>query len=80
MTVRTPSERYKAACHAVMKAAWEKPNHSGLQYAASYAKAGLALMDVESMKVQCLYILSNIGAWRGEEAKAVRAELKELSK
>lgn len=50
-------------------------------YAKTYADAALALgMVGEELRVQCLYVLSNITHWRGPKAKDVRATLKEASK
>lgn len=34
----------------------------------------------EAIPVQCLYILNNIGSWRGPNAKTTRFTLKSLSK
>jgi hypothetical protein len=49
-------------------------------YARSYAETGIALcVTREEIEVQCLYILNNISGWRGEEAKLVRAGLKDLT-
>ena len=48
-------------------------------YAKAYAQAGISVEGQEA-KVQALYILNNITHWRGEEAKACRAWLKEFSK
>lgn len=48
-------------------------------YAKGYALAGLEMVGHE-VRVQALYILNNISHWRGPEAKAVRAALKEMVK
>lgn len=45
-------------------------------YAKAYAKAGLSMTDREMIRVQALYILSNIEHWRSDDAKMVRTELK----
>lgn len=45
-------------------------------YAKAYAEAGLDMTDAHEIKVQALYVLSNISRWRGDLAKAVRTELK----
>ena len=50
------------------------------QYARAYAEAGIAqCMTRDAIEVQALYILNNLSGWRGEEAKLVRAGLKDLT-
>lgn len=66
---------YEQCCREVLKAARENPKNSGLQYAASYASAGIG-MQGEEKRVQTLYILSNLSTWRGDKAKEVKAALK----
>lgn len=51
-------------------------------YAKAYAQAGLENMhwfNEKDTKVQCLYILTNIHHWRGDEANRVRAALKQAT-
>ena len=50
-----------------------------LNYAVNYAREGL-LLNGESLRIQCLYVLENIKAWRGEDAKQVRQTLKAFTK
>lgn len=50
-----------------------------LNYAVNYAKEGL-LQTGETLRVQCLYVLENMKAWRGEDAKRVRETLKTFTK
>ena len=50
-----------------------------LNYAVNYARGGL-LLSGEALRVQCLYILNNMTAWRGIAAKEVRTTLKEFTK
>ena len=50
-----------------------------LNWAVNYAREGL-LMTGEALRVQVLYILSNITGWRGVVAKEVRMTLKEFTK
>lgn len=50
-----------------------------LNYAVNYAKEGLCQTG-ETLRVQCLYILENMKAWRGEDAKRVRNTLKAFVK
>ena len=38
------------------------------------------IMENKELKIQLLYILSNLEGWRGEEAKKVKSILKKLSK
>ncbi len=49
-------------------------------YAKAYAHAGLAMDDVKEIRVQALYIVSNLSSWRHPYAKTVRAELKAIGK
>jgi hypothetical protein len=65
---------FHQACAAICEA--DRPN----AYAKAYAKAGLAMQGAEAQRVQALYILNNITHWRGEQAREVRAALKEISK
>lgn len=52
-----------------------------LNYAVNYCKAVFSQeMSGYELKVQCLYILSNISHWRHPEAKRVREVLKKFSK
>lgn len=48
-------------------------------YARNYAIAGQHMRDQEFIKVQCLYILSNIGSWRGPVAKRCREVFKRVA-
>jgi hypothetical protein len=50
-----------------------------LNYAVNYCKAACG-MTGEELRVQCLYILSNLSQWRHPKAKEVRAALKATSK
>ena len=49
-------------------------------YAKAYADAGLSMSDPEELRVQTLYVLSNLQYWRGDTAKATKAVLKQFSK
>lgn len=60
----------------VNAAAFAKPT-ALLQYAALYAEQ-MPGMSGHELHVQALYTLSNLSAWRGETAKAVKAYLKTL--
>lgn len=64
---------FQEACQHVLD---QCPN----AYAKSYAEAGLRLIDPKAMRIQAIYILNNMGHWRGDIATAVRLCLKELSK
>lgn len=65
-------------CRAVIKAA-EHSQGGNLQFAAAYAYRGLD-QTAEFRRVQSLYTLSNLAGWRGDEARAVKAALKEFAK
>ena len=66
----------KEALQAISDHAGEK----ALNYAVNYARYGLGIDDAHELKVQCLYVLGNMAAWRGDLAKEVRATLKEYTK
>ena len=71
---------FNEACQRIIVAARQAKPGASIQYAATYAKAGLQMTDRETIRVQCLYILNNLSGWRGEEAKQVKATLIEFSK
>ena len=54
--------------------------HCKDEYAKSYARAGLSMTDREEIRVQALYILSNMTGWRGEQAVLVRTTLRLFTK
>lgn len=45
-----------------------------LDYAVDYARVGLR-MTGEDLRVQCLYVVTNITGWRGDQAKRIRKNL-----
>ena len=52
-----------------------------LNYAVNYCAEAMRMPDdSHELKVQCLYILSNITRWRHPRAKEVRECLKKFSK
>jgi hypothetical protein len=57
----------------------KKSYNTSLNYAVNYCLMGRE-MHGEALRVQCLYILSNITHWRHPEAKAVRQILKDFTK
>lgn len=61
----------------VCKIVFEECNNP---YAKTYAKAGLRMTDPYEVKVQALYILSNLTYWRGARAKEIKAVLTEYTK
>jgi hypothetical protein len=52
---------------------------TSLNYAVNYCRAAQG-MTGEELKVQVLYILNNIAAWRHPEARQVRAVLRQFVK
>lgn len=48
-----------------------------LRFAAAYAREGRMMTDGKAIAVQAMYILSNLGGWRGEHARVTKAGLKE---
>lgn len=71
---------FHEACQRVIRAAKDAKPDALIQYAASYAKRGMAMRDMREIKVQALYILNNLSAWRGEEARIVKETLKGFTK
>lgn len=58
-----------------------------IDYAASYAKTGLGMPDAvepaeltEASRSQALYVRTNLGGWRGDEARAVRWNIDRILK
>lgn len=65
---------FQGACALVVKGC---PN----PYARAYAEAGLGMIGQQDAEyTQALYILCNIGHWRGQDATAVRKFLNEFTK
>lgn len=62
-------------CRRVIAAASAFKPGTDIQYAAAYAQAGLSLTAAEEIRVQALYIRSNLSKWRGTEAREVKAAL-----
>ena len=48
-------------------------------YAQTYAQAGIG-MEGETLRIQILYVLSNLQSWRGEQAREVKKELNQILK
>ena len=60
-----------------------KATGSNARYAKNYAKEAenaYYQYGMKGLKVQVAYVLSNLGGWRGDEAKEVKAELRKLTK
>lgn len=72
-----------------VKATWDSAAHTALfhhacadviahasnAYAKAYAHAGLRMWSREEIGIQCLYIRTNLGGWRGEQARRVKDNL-----
>jgi len=66
----------------------DNAENPALNYAINYARYGLGITDPEELRVQCLYVLNNIGGWRANKKFAVtkeqiaeaRAAIKETAK
>ena len=69
----TDISSFHDACHTVIA---ECPDG----YAKAYATAGLDLTGAHHIRTQCLYILNNMGRWRGDTAQQCREAFKQLSK
>lgn len=51
---------------------------SPFSWAIGYCQAGLGLQTAAGIRSQALYILANLGSWRGPEARQTKQELKDL--
>lgn len=68
---------FHECCRAVISAAEARKNSTSLQYAATYARAGLSMTEgSELARVQAMYIHSNLAYWRSEHARRVKSNLK----
>jgi hypothetical protein len=67
-----------AIFHRACQRVYDHRSETSLKYAAGYAVAGLEMTDPEECRVQCLYILNNIGYWRGALAKECREDFRRL--
>lgn len=54
----------------------ENPRSNHVNYATNYLRVLTAMDDNHEAYVQSLYVLSNLATWRGEPARALKAELK----
>lgn len=57
----------------------EEHYETTLNYAVNYCKAAKG-MNTEALRIQCLYIVNNLGSWRHPQAKEVRRILNAFSK
>lgn len=58
---------------------WAHRENPALNYAVGYAMAGQYLSG-NALYTQVLYVLNNMGTWRGNDAKLVRNTLKTFAK
>jgi hypothetical protein len=71
---------FEECCKRVIKAADASKPGALIHYGATYARAGLKMTDAEEIRVQALYIRSNLSAWSGAEAREVKAALDKIGK
>lgn len=78
---------FEECCRAVIDAQRRGEGGSMMAYAAAYAQTGLndAAMTAYGSKasgqqVQALYIAANLTGWRGDEARKVKAALRQHGK
>lgn len=72
-------KRFHEACQKVLDAARLGQGGRNMAYAASYAAHGLSVGDLKEARAQALYVLTNLGQWRGEEAAFVKGWLKRFA-
>ena len=65
--------------HDALKTIMDNQTSKALNYAVVYAAVGVHMIG-EDLCLQCLYILSNMAHWRGEDATKVRQVLKAYTK
>lgn len=77
MTRRPTFEAVQKAICVILsdRANYEK----SLNYAVNYCEAAL-ILPPEALRLQCLYIVTNIVGWRHPKAKAIRKILNHYSK
>jgi len=64
--------------HTALQTVLREAKGGCAEYAKTYARAALLRdMSGEELRVQCLYVLTNLSHWRGKTARAVKAKLKE---
>ena len=52
------------------------------KYAIAYCQAAQKSLDgygEDGLKTQIIYVLNNLASWKGEKARAIKAELKSLA-
>lgn len=71
---------WNKACLAVVAAGKGAKPGALINYAVTYASAGMGMYRDKERRVQAFYILCNLAGWRGEEAQRVKAYFKAISK
>lgn len=69
-------KEFRDACETILNIKTKKMTI--LDYAKSYAKAGLYMYSADVISIQILYILNNLQYWRGEEARNTKKVLKRI--
>jgi len=68
------SETSKMTVTEALQLIVDNAANPALNYAINYAKYGLSITNPEELRVQCLYVLNNIGGWRANKKFAVTKE------
>lgn len=76
---KVPKKVIEAEIHNLFNIVLLQTAKGYMRYAHTYAKAGLELKG-KALKVQVLYVLSNLQGWRGDVARGTKAQLKKLMK
>lgn len=74
-----PDEKQMSINEAIKAVLEECPDRGTCAYAKTYARAtmdAVTRFGKEGLRVQVLYILSNLRCWRGERAREVKKVLK----
>lgn len=69
---------FHACCREVILAAKNFTSNQNLQYASTYAQAGLGMFDKDPIQAQIPYILTNLTYWRGKQAQEIKAKLRNM--
>lgn len=76
--VREPKFTFTECCDEVIEAFHRKEGGALMAYAATYAEAAIERsmhLSTAHKRAQVPYILTNLGGWKGERAREVKASL-----
>lgn len=77
--MKVPKKMVEGEIHNLFNVVLLQKQEGYMSYAYTYAQAGLE-MKGEKLRVQVLYVLNNLGGWRGEVARSTKVQLNKLMK